>query len=55
MKHQAAQKVQARMAAMTIPERIAYLNQIAADFRKQGSIPKVTDPRGDLPRTGTDN
>lgn len=46
MKHQAAQKVQARMAAMSIPERIAYLNHIAADFRKHGSIPKVTPPPG---------
>ncbi len=43
MKHRAAQKVQAHMASMTIAERIAYLNQIAADYRANGSIPKVPE------------
>ena len=55
MKHQAAQKVQAHMAPMTIAERVAFLNQIAADFRVQGRIPKLPDELETLPHTGTDD
>lgn len=55
MKHRAAQKVQAHMASMTTAERIAYLNQIAAEFREHGRIPEVPEEHEDLPHTGTDN
>jgi hypothetical protein len=54
MKHQAAQKVQACMAGMTVEEKLAYLNQVAAEFRSSGKIPEMPCARHELPPTGTD-
>ena len=54
MKHQAAQKVQAHMATMTIAERLAYLRQIASEFRQDGTIPHLPRKRHDSMSTGTD-
>lgn len=54
MKHQAARKVQAHLATMTIPERVAYLNQIAAEFRRHGSMPHIPAEQKGSPPTSTD-
>jgi hypothetical protein len=42
------------MAGMTVEEKLAYLNQVAAEFRSSGKIPEMPCARHELPPTGTD-
>ena len=53
MKHQAAEKVQARMAHMNVSERVAYLNRIADEYRARQTASPGDGAGEDIRTAGT--